>query len=153
MRSIQIHPTSLTPYGRGVRRLPTWFPPEAATMTTASFNNTYAPTGAISLDDLRIEPSAADMVRCTANVTVAARTVSLEATAAGTIGAMTSMLYDIGAGVEIMSFYQQTEGAEIITYLLCDRDGDRCWSYGRGRTGDESAVNALISGANQLTKN
>lgn len=119
-------------------------------MTTASFDKTYAPTGAISLDDLRIEPGASDMVRCTADIRVAARTISLEATATGTIGAMTSMLYDIGAGVEIMSFYQQTEGEQVITYLLCDRDGDRCWSYGRGSTGDESAVNALISGANQL---
>lgn len=121
-------------------------------MTRRVFDKTYAPAGSIRLQDLAVEPDRADMVRCTAHVTVAQRTVSLEATASGTIAAMTSMLYDIGAGVEIVSLYQQPDDADVGTYLLCESGGQRCWSYGRGDTGDESVVNALIAGANQLAR-
>lgn len=121
-------------------------------MTTAHFDTTYAPTGAISLESFTFERTRSDMVRCTADIRVSARNVSLEATASGVIGAMTSMLYDIDAGVEIVSLSQEIDADEATTYLLCDAGGRRCWSYGIGGTADESAVAALISGANQLSK-
>ncbi|MGO3327454.1 hypothetical protein [Gordonia sp. (in: high G+C Gram-positive bacteria)] len=121
-------------------------------MTTAHFDTTYAPTGSISLEAFAFEPCRADLVHCTASVRVHQRTVRLEATSSGIIGAMTAMLYDIDAGVEIVSISQQTDDEEVTTYLLCDADGRRCWSYGIGSTADESAVAALISGANQLSK-
>ena len=119
-------------------------------MTTAHFDTTYAPTGSIALQAFSMEPARADAVHCTARVRIASRTVRLEATASGAIGAMTSMLYDLGAGVEIISFSQQVDDDEVTTYLLCEADGRRGWSYGIGGTADESAVAALISGANQL---
>ena len=121
-------------------------------MTTAGFDTTYAPTGAIVLHEMNVESTRADLVRCTARIEFGARTVVLEATASGIIGAMSDILHDLGVGVEIVEFSQHIDEDEVTTYLLCDAGGRRCWSYGIGGTVDESAVAALLSGANQLSK-
>ncbi|MCF8587429.1 hypothetical protein L5G28_01025 [Gordonia sp. HY285] len=121
-------------------------------MTTAHFDTTYAPTGAIALEAFQFEHGRADTIHCTADIRIAHRKIRLSATASGVIGAMTSMLYDIDAGVEIVALSQQVDDDEVTTYLRCNADGRRCWSYGIAGTADESAVAALISGANQLSK-
>lgn len=119
-------------------------------MTTANFDTTYAPDGDIALQTMSIEPDRADTVTCRARLTLGRRSHDVTATATGTIGAMTEILYALGAGVEIVSLYQEQDGDETVTYLLCERDSRQIRSYGRGRNGDEATVNALIAGANQL---
>lgn len=119
-------------------------------MSTASFNETYAPDGTITLQNLSVEPARADTVIARARLTLGRRAHEITATASGTIAAMTEILYALGAGVEIVTFSQQRDGDETVTYLLCERDSRQRWSCGRGRDGDEAAVNALIAGANQL---
>lgn len=120
-------------------------------MSAATFAGAFAPQGAISLQQLHIEPEPGDAIRCRATLTVDQRPIDLETSAFGTIGAMSEMLYGIGAGVEIVSLYHQPDGAQVAAYLLCRRDGEQCWSYGRAATGDEATVRALIAAANQLT--
>ena len=158
MRSIQIVTPSCTRNGyddqslpRSIRRLPHWFPREAAGMTTANFDQTYAPDGQIALHTLSVEPTRGDTVTCRARITLGKRSHDVSATAVGTIGAMVEMLYALGAGVEIVSLSQEQIGDDVVTYLRCERNERQCVSYGRGRTGDEAVVNALIAGANQLS--
>lgn len=121
-------------------------------MSTQSFEHTYCPHGAIALRDFTVEPTRGDTVTCHARITSGTREQTLTATAVGAIGAMTEMLYGMGAGVEIVSLSQHVEGDDTIVYLLCERNGRQSWSYGRGRASDEAAVNALIAGANQLAE-
>ncbi|MFT3716230.1 MAG: hypothetical protein QM774_09865 [Gordonia sp. (in: high G+C Gram-positive bacteria)] len=106
---------------------------------------------AIALEGLNVEPDTADTVLCRARLLVDRRALDLEATAPGPIGAMSEMLYGLGAGVEIVSLYHQPDGADVAAYVQCERNGRRCWSYGRARTGAEATVRALIAGANELT--
>lgn len=120
-------------------------------MTTQNFDQTFAPDGRIALHTLSVEPTRGDTVTCRARITLGKRSHDVSATAVGTIGAMTEMLYALGAGVEILSLSQEQMGDETVTYLQCERNSRRCWSYGRGRSGDEATVNALIAGANQLS--
>lgn len=68
----------------------------------------------------------------------------------GPISALTDMLYRLGAGVEIVSFHRYDFTGGVATFLLCERDDRRTWSMGNGRTGQESALTALIAGANRL---
>ncbi|EGD53791.1 hypothetical protein [Gordonia neofelifaecis] len=119
-------------------------------MTTQRFDETYAPAGVIALEAMSIEPDRGDTVTCRARINLGKRTHDVSATAVGSIGAMTEMLYALGAGVEIAALCQHQDDGEVVTYLLCLRDTRQCWSYGRGRTGDEATINALIAGANQL---
>lgn len=115
--------------------------------------------GPITLERLHTEPEPGDAIHCRATLTVDERLVDMEATAFGTIGAMSEMLYGLGAGVEIVSLYHQNEGpaapdgsgGEVSAYLMCRRDGACCWAHGRAATGDEATIRALISAANQLT--
>ncbi|MGB3698477.1 MAG: hypothetical protein WBA05_13680 [Gordonia sp. (in: high G+C Gram-positive bacteria)] len=120
-------------------------------MSTLDFDRTYAPDGDITLQTLSMELDRADTVTCRARITRGRRSHDLAATATGPIGAMTEILYALGVGVEIVSLSQERDGDETVVYLLCERDARRVRSYGRGRTGDEAAVNALIAGANRFT--
>lgn len=76
------------------------------------------------------------------------------ATSFGPIDALTSMLYDAGFHIEIMSFHQQTiasgDTPAIATFVLCDYDGRREWSMAIGGTGAESSIRAIIGAANML---
>ncbi len=139
-----------TPTSTSAPQPPHWFPAGAAGMTAETFRRAFAPQGAIALHELQVAPADADTVVCRARLTVGRRALDLETRAPGTIGAMSEILYGLGAGVEIVSLYQQPDGAHVAAYLLCERDGRRCWSYGRAATGDEATVRALISAANQL---
>ncbi|MGC4961196.1 hypothetical protein ACPXCG_11960 [Gordonia sp. DT218] len=119
-------------------------------MTWQGFTDEYAPTGAIRLGSFSIETGREDMVTCRATIAFADRIMTLHASAAGPIGAMTSMLHDIGAPIQILSLHQREVGGTVTTFLLCEADDRQCWAYGDGATGDEANVNALIAGANRL---
>ena len=124
-------------------------------MTWQEFTDHFGGTTASGDDTIRLgawsmTPAPSDMVECRATVAYADRIMSLSATATGPIGAMTSMLYDMGAGVSIVTLHQRQTEAGYAAFLLCERDNRQCWAYGDGSTGDEANVNALVAGANQL---
>ncbi|MGV9712615.1 hypothetical protein ACWDTI_18365 [Gordonia sp. NPDC003424] len=119
-------------------------------MSRQGFNDEYTPRGTIRLGSWTVEPARQDMVTCHATIAFADRIMSLQAQSTGPIGAMTSMLHDIGAPVQIVRLHQREVDGTITTYLLCENDDRQCWACGTGHTGDEANVNALIAGANRL---
>ncbi|MFW0793690.1 hypothetical protein AAFP30_07760 [Gordonia sp. CPCC 205515] len=119
-------------------------------MSPQGFTDEYAPTGCIRLGAWSMEPTHADMVTCRATIAYADRIMSLQAQSTGPIGAMTSILYDLGAPVQIVRFHQREVDGAITTYLLCENDDRQCWACGTGDTRDEANFNALIAGANRL---
>ncbi|MGX7695304.1 hypothetical protein [Gordonia polyisoprenivorans] len=119
-------------------------------MTWQEFTEVYADTGTIRLGSLSITPAPADMIECRATMAFADRIMSMSATATGPVGAMTSILHDLGAPVSIVSLHQRPTDRGFAAFLLCERDDRQCWAYGDGATGDEANVNALIAGANRL---
>lgn len=119
-------------------------------MTWQQFDDSFGGTGTIRLGTWTMTPAPADMVECHATVAFADRIMSLTATATGPVAAMTSMLYDIGAGVQIVTFHQRQTDDGFHAFLLCERDNRQCWAHGDGTTGDQANVNALVAGANRL---
>lgn len=111
----------------------------------------FAPRGSITLSHLSVEPETADTIRCRVGLVVDQQAIDLEASAPGAIGAMTELLYRLGAGVEITSLSHQPDDGFIAANLRCRRDGRECNAYGRAATGDEATAHALVSAANQLT--
>lgn len=76
--------------------------------------------------------------------------ITCAATTYGPIEALTSMLYDAGFRIEILSFHQQIIGDETATFILAEHDGRREWSMAIEPDATLSAVRAVISGANIL---
>ncbi|MFT4125199.1 MAG: hypothetical protein QM662_03100 [Gordonia sp. (in: high G+C Gram-positive bacteria)] len=119
-------------------------------MTGHEFDTAFGGTGIIKLGAWTVSPAPADMVACQATLAFDDRIVSLSATATGPVGAMTSILHDVGAPVQIISLRQRETDDGITAFLLCERDNRQVWVYGNGTTSDEANVNALVAGANRL---
>lgn len=119
-------------------------------MTFDEFTDSFGATGTIRLGTWSLAPAPADMVEFRATMAYADRIMSLSATSTGPIGAMTSILHDLGAPVFVVTLHQRPTDNGFAAFLLCERDDRQCWAYGAGATGDEANVNALIAGANQL---
>ncbi len=119
-------------------------------MSWQGFTDKYTPSGTIRLGSWSVEPDREDMVTCRATIAYADRIMSLQARATGPIGAMTSMLHDIGAPVQIVSLHQREVDGAITMFLLCEDHHHQCWALGNGDTPAEAAVNALVAGANRL---
>lgn len=84
---------------------------------------------------------------------------SASATAYGPIDALTSMLYDAGFHLEIISFHQQTiQSADPLTerrdrtatFVLAEFDGRQRWSMAIESGATESSIRAIIGAANML---
>jgi hypothetical protein len=81
----------------------------------------------------------------------AATIFAAQATSYGPIDALTSMLYDAGFHIEIVSFHQQRlSELETATFVLCEHDGRQEWSMALGHGSAESSIRAIISAANML---
>lgn len=119
-------------------------------MNQQEFTDAFGPGSTIRLGSWSMESGREDLVTCRATIAYADRIMSLQAQATGPIGAMTSMLNEIGAPVQIVRFHQRELDGMITTFLLCEHDDRQYWAYGNGLTGDEASVNALIAGANRL---
>ncbi|MDL9938392.1 hypothetical protein QSJ18_16700 [Gordonia sp. ABSL1-1] len=119
-------------------------------MSPETFTARYAPAGRIRLGSFSAQTCHGDLVECRATVATGDRIRSLRAVASGRIGAMTSMLHDIGATISIVSSHQRPTESGMAAFLLCERDGRQMWAYGDGADCDEANVNALIAGANRL---
>ncbi|HNP57121.1 MAG TPA: hypothetical protein PK331_06505 [Gordonia sp. (in: high G+C Gram-positive bacteria)] len=105
-------------------------------------------TGRIRLESWAASPTDGDRLDCRATITVGGHDHALSARATGQLGALSAMLYDLGAGVEIHRLHQRHDGADVITILLCGNDDRQWWAVGTGADGDEANRNALIAGAN-----
>lgn len=119
-------------------------------MSWQEFTDVYAGAGMIRLGSLTITPAPADMVECRATIAFDHRIMSLSAKAPGPVGAMTSILHDMGAHIAIVTLHQRQTDDGFSAFLLCERDNRQCWAYGDGATGDEANVRALVAGANRL---
>ncbi len=119
-------------------------------MSMPDFAETFAPKGALRLGSWSMQPSRDDMVHCQATIAFDDRIMSMQASAAGPIGAMTSMLHDLGAPLQIITLHQRETDGLITTFLLCEHDNEQFWVYGDGTTSDQASVNAMIADANRL---
>ncbi len=135
---------------RFARPLPTGLRDEARGMSWQRFTDEYAAPGTVRLGSWSVVPTRGDLVECRATIAVADRIMSCGATAAGPLGAMTSILGDLGVPIQIDRLHQRELDGTFATFLLCANDWRRAWSYGEGATGDEAAIAALIAGANRL---
>lgn len=73
------------------------------------------------------------------------------ATAYGPIEALTSMLYDAGFHLEILSFHQQPgPTGQTVTFVLCEFDGRQEWSMAIESDCKQSSIRAVIGAANRL---
>ncbi|MDV7172681.1 hypothetical protein R4144_04595 [Gordonia amicalis] len=119
-------------------------------MSWQRFTDEYASGGTIRLGSWSVAPARQDLVECRATIAIADRIRSCSAVAAGPLGAMTSILYDLGAPVQILRLHQREIDGAIATFLLCENNGRQAWAFGEGSTGDEANIAALVSGANRL---
>ncbi|MGV9859696.1 hypothetical protein ACWDTD_13740 [Gordonia sp. NPDC003425] len=119
-------------------------------MSWQEFIDEYSTSGAIRLGSWSLTPTASDLVECRATIAYADRIMSLTGTASGAMGAMTSILYDIGAAVQILRLHQRETAGTITTFVLCERDRLQRWGCGVGASPDEANINALVAGANRL---
>ncbi|WP_301546844.1 hypothetical protein [Gordonia sp. X0973] len=134
----------------GTAELPIGLREEAHRMSDEEFTQSLAHAGTIRLHAWSATPADGDRLDCRATIAVDDRDHSVAARATGQLGALTSMLYDIGAGVEIRQFHQRHDGGGFTTILLCGNDIGEKWAIGTGMSGDEANRNALIAGANLL---
>jgi hypothetical protein len=134
------------------RPLPGALYAEAAGMNWSTFTSTYAPTsGPLRLGNWSADRGADDLLFCQATIADGDRISAMTTTASGPIGALSDMLYQLGAGVEISDLHQYDRSGGVITLLHCERSGRRTWSMGSGTTGEDSALAALIAAANRLS--
>ncbi|MFT4201435.1 hypothetical protein [Gordonia sp. (in: high G+C Gram-positive bacteria)] len=123
---------------------------EAHTLSTEEIADRLTPAETIRLDSWSAATADGDRLDCRATIVVDDRPRTVAARATGQLGALTSMLYDVGAGVEIRELHQRRTEAEVVTILLCGNDHAERWAVGSGADGDEANRNALIAGANLL---
>ncbi len=120
-------------------------------MNWSSFENTYAPSNGTfrlgSWSETKTGPGTSDF-EATLGIGESIRKVG--ANASGPVAAMTSMLYDVGCSIEILSFHQHEIGDRTATFLLCESAGTRLWAMGIDESHTESILRAMISGANRL---
>ncbi|MFE0751378.1 hypothetical protein [Gordonia sp. NPDC058843] len=119
-------------------------------MTWQEFTDEYSRGGTIRLGSWSVASCSGDLVECRATLAIADRIMSCSAVAAGPVGAMTSILHDIGAPVQIVRLHQRVVDDVVTTFLLCENDGRQTWAVGEGSSSDEANVQALVAGANRL---
>ncbi|AOW92492.1 2-isopropylmalate synthase [Rhodococcus sp. WMMA185] len=148
---------------------------ESAGMSWSSFEDTYAPSnGRLRLGNWSATKSGLGMWDFEATLGIAESIRKVGARAPGPVGAMTSMLYDVGFSIEILSFHrhgiryraqddfvhraqdnfvhraQDNFVHRTVTFLLCESGGTRLWAMGIDESQTESTLRAMISGANRL---
>ncbi|WP_018177699.1 hypothetical protein [Jongsikchunia kroppenstedtii] len=122
----------------------------SAGMSWTEFERAYTESATIRLGGWRIADRADDQVELTATIATGDRITPMSITATGPLAALTGMLYEIGAPVEIVALHQQSTSDGYFTFIHADRDDRRTWAMGRGDDATESAMQALIAAANML---
>ncbi|MCX5044557.1 2-isopropylmalate synthase [Aldersonia sp. NBC_00410] len=125
---------------------------EAAGLSWDEFLDRYCPTtGMIALGQWTARPCGAGLWRYEATLDFDGRSTSFVETATGPMSALTAMLHDSGAGVEILDFHQFRAGAGMATVVHCERDGRRHWAAAITADAAESALRAIVAAANILS--
>jgi hypothetical protein len=124
---------------------------EALGLSWPEFLDRYCPaSGPIRLDGWAASPRGAGIWRYEATLSFDACPTSFVVSATGPMSALTAMLHDAGAGVEILDFHQFSAGAGIATIVACERGGRRHWAAAIATDGTESGLRAVIAAANIL---
>ncbi|KAA0021446.1 alpha-isopropylmalate synthase regulatory domain-containing protein [Antrihabitans cavernicola] len=120
-------------------------------MTWTDFVEAYAPTaGPVRLSSWTEMRRTAGLPEFEATLGIDDRISSTRIEAAGPIAALTAILYDAGYGVEILSFHQRAVAVGLATFVLCERAGRCQWAFAIHSDHTESALRAIIAGANML---
>ncbi|MGC0363789.1 hypothetical protein ABH922_001773 [Rhodococcus sp. 27YEA15] len=131
--------------------LPAALRAECAAMSWNQFESTYsAMSGPIRLGAWSIEKTAPGRWTFEATLGLGERIQKMSATTTGPIAAMTSMLYEAGISLEILSFHQQQIGRRTATFILAESDGRRLWAMGIAGSPTESSLRAMTSAANRF---
>ncbi|RVW01921.1 2-isopropylmalate synthase [Rhodococcus xishaensis] len=152
MRASQATTFSDDPFfHRFAMHLPREMRAQAQGLSWAEFAQRFSPTGGpVRLGSWESTDLGAGRSAYTATLALGDSITSASATATGPIAALTSMLYDAGFQLEILSFHQQRTSGGIATFVLCDHDGDRRWAMAIGDDCILSSLSAIIAGANLL---
>jgi hypothetical protein len=125
---------------------------DCAGMNWRTFLATYSPSnGPIRYGRGSTTPLGAGCSEYRATLAVGDTITQATATASGPVSALTSMLYDAGFQIEILSFHQMRIDAHTTaTFVLCEHEGRRHWAMGMGVDATASSIEAMIAGANLL---
>ncbi|MBY4127104.1 2-isopropylmalate synthase [Rhodococcus fascians] len=131
---------------RTMRNEITWYH-----MSWSNFTDRFSPTsGPLRLGSWTAARATGGKTSFDATFGIADAIITCAATTYGPIEALTSMLYDAGFSIEILSFHQQSIGEETATFVLVQRDGRREWSMAIDSDATLSSIRAVIAGANLL---
>lgn len=124
---------------------------QAQGLSWTEFAQRFSPTGGpVRLGSWTSEHLGAGRHTFTATLGLGDRISSASATATGPIAALTSMLFDAGFQLEILSFYQQRTSEGTATFILAEHDGERRWAMSIAEDCNASARDAIIAAANLL---
>ncbi|MCQ4122305.1 2-isopropylmalate synthase [Rhodococcus tibetensis] len=131
--------------------LPRDFADEAAGMSWTEFETHYGSMpGPFRLGRWSESKAAPGLWVFEATLGIGESICTMSALAPGPVSAMTAMLYGAGCSIEILAFHQHRIGHRAATFLLCEVGGVRLWTMGIGESETESALRAMISGANRV---
>ncbi|OZD07275.1 2-isopropylmalate synthase [Rhodococcus sp. 06-235-1A] len=120
-------------------------------MSWANFTERFSPTtGPLRLGSWTACRAPGGRTEFDATFGIGDTIITCAARAYGPIEALTSMLYDAGFRIEILSFHQQSIDSETATFVLAERDGRREWSMGMDADATLSSIKAVVAGANLL---
>ncbi|MFC9789420.1 alpha-isopropylmalate synthase regulatory domain-containing protein [Rhodococcus sp. NPDC127528] len=132
--------------------LPSEMRAECAGTSWRTFLASYSPSGGpIRFGRWSVTPLGAGRSEFRATLGIGDAIHQRTAIASGPVSALTSMLYDAGFQMEILSFHQMRIGTDrTATFLLCEHEGRRHWALGMGHDATESSIEAMVAGANLL---
>lgn len=124
----------------------------AAALSFADFRDRFTGArGPIRLGSWSTAPARGGRTTFEATFGLADSIHSATASAYGPIDALTSMLYDAGFHIEIISFHQQTmRDGRTATFVQCECGGRTEWAFAASDSGAESSIRAIIGAANML---
>lgn len=124
---------------------------QAQGLSWTEFAQRFSPTGGpVRLGSWTSEHLGPGRHTFTATLGLGDRISSASATATGPIAALTSMLFDAGFQLEILSFHQQRTSEGTATFILAEHDGERRWAMSIAEDCNASARDAIIAAANLL---
>ncbi|MBJ8337923.1 2-isopropylmalate synthase [Antrihabitans sp. YC3-6] len=127
---------------------------ESAGLTWNDFLERYSPiAGRLRLAGWTVDPRSTGLRDYEATLDIDGRSRCTRVSAPGPIAALSSILYDAGCGVEVLSFHQQSVAEGTATFVYCEHNGRRHWAMAIAADGVESALRAIIAGVNILVAN
>ena len=125
---------------------------ETAGITWSEFVERYSPTtGSMRLREWSVSPGTAGMRSYDGILDIDGRVAAFSTAATGPIAALTTFLHEAGHGVEILAFHQRPVPEGTATFVHCEHDGRRHWAIAISDSATDSALRAIIAGANILS--